>query len=67
VFRSMNRPPSGLDQLVGACASLLVAASMLYLAAKLIEAVWVVLLVIAPPAAFGVGWYLRRRWRQEHW
>ena len=61
------RPYTFLDQLVGACASLLVAASMLYLAAKLIEAVWVVLLVSGPPAALGVGWYLRRRWRQEHW
>jgi uncharacterized membrane protein len=61
------RSSSPLDQLVGACAGLLVAASMLYLAAKLIEAVWVVLLVIVPPVVCGVGWFWWRRRQQEHW
>lgn len=40
------RPQSRLDQLVGACVSLLVAAVAVYVAVKLILAVWVVLVAI---------------------
>lgn len=39
-------PRSWLDRVVGGCLSLLVGAAALYIAVRLIEAVWVVLLVI---------------------
>jgi len=64
MFRSMNRPPSGLDQLVGACASLLVAASMLYLAARVLEAIWpFVLVFVLVAGGAGFAWWRLRRQR----
>ena len=44
-------PRSWLDRVVGACLSVLVGAVAVYIAVRLIEAVWVVLVVIGIVAA----------------
>jgi len=43
---------SWLDRFVGLCITLLVAAAAVYIAVKLIEAVWAALLVIAAVGGF---------------
>jgi small basic protein len=61
------RPSSGFDPVIGACSSLLVGASMCYLAVKLIEAVWVWLAIITPLGlALWAAWALHRR-RSSGW
>ena len=60
-------PKSLLDQLVGACASLLAAAVALFLAAHLVAAVWPILLAILGTCLLlGLGvlacrWWWRQR------
>ena len=61
------RPSSWLDQLVGACFGLLAAAVALYLAARLIEMVWAVLLLIGIIAAVVAGVVAVLRWRRQGW
>jgi thiol:disulfide interchange protein len=61
------RPSSWLDQLVGACFGLLAAAVALHVAARLIEQVWVVLLVIGGVVAVVVGLVAVLRWRRRGW
>lgn len=46
-------PRGMLDRLVGACLSLLVAGAAVFIAVRLVEAVWTVLLVI-----LGVGMFM---------
>jgi hypothetical protein len=46
------QPSSWLDQLVGVCLSLLVGAAAVFIAVRLILAVWTALLVILGVAAF---------------
>lgn len=61
------QPSSWLDQLVGACFGLLAAAVALHLAARLIEQVWVVLLVIGIVVAAIVGSVAVLHWRRQGW
>jgi len=61
------RPSPWLDQLVGACFGLLAAAVALYLAARLIELVWVWLLLIGIIVAAVVGLVAVMRWRRQGW
>jgi hypothetical protein len=61
------RPASVLDQLVGACFSVLAAAVALYLAVRLIELVWVVLLLIGVVVAAIIGFVAALRWRRQGW
>lgn len=57
-------PRSWPDQLVGLCFSLLIGAAALYLAVRLIEAVWVTLLVIGSLLlAASLSWLVIRRRR----
>lgn len=60
-------PTSVFDQLVGACFSILAAAVALYLAARLIQLVWVTLLLIALVVGLAVGLVLAVRWRRQGW
>lgn len=61
------RRSSWLDQLVGACFGLLAAAVALYLAVRLIEMVWVWLLLIGIGVAAIVGLVAALRWRRQGW
>jgi len=61
------RPSSWLDQLVGACFSLLVGAAALYLAVRLIEAVWVMLVIVVLAAAGMAGVVAWLRSRRQGW
>lgn len=61
------RPSSWLDQLVGACFGLLAAAVALYLAVRLIELVWVWLLLTGIVVAALVGIVVALRWRRQGW
>lgn len=63
----MNQPSSGPDRLVEACFSLLAAAVALYLAARLIEAVWPVLVLIAASVGAVVGVAAWLRWNRQGW
>jgi hypothetical protein len=56
-----------LERLVGGCYSLLAATVALYIAARLIEMVWVVLLVIGVVVAAIVGSLAVLRWRRQGW
>jgi len=61
------RPTSLLQRLVGGCFSLLAAAVAVYIAARLIESVWLVLVGIG---LFGValaGLLAVLRWRRQGW
>ncbi|MGI8667502.1 MAG: hypothetical protein ACR2N4_15995 [Jatrophihabitans sp.] len=58
---------SWLDQLVGACFSLLVGAAALYVTVHLLERVWVALvLILAISAASAIGWRIFRQ-RDHGW
>jgi thiol:disulfide interchange protein len=61
------QPSSWLDQLVGACAGLLVAAVAIYVAVRLIEAVLVPLLLITILVAVVIGFITIIRWRRQGW
>jgi len=61
------RPSSWLDQLVGACFSLLVGAAALYLAVRLIEAIWVVLVIVLIVASAIAGLVMWLRSRRQGW
>jgi thiol:disulfide interchange protein len=61
------QPSSWLDQVVGACFALLAAAVALYLAARLIEQVWAVLLLIGIVIAVVAGLAAVLRWRRQGW
>jgi hypothetical protein len=58
---------SPLDGLVSACFSLLAAAVALYLAARLIAAVWPVLVVIAASVGAVVAVVAWLRWNRQSW
>jgi hypothetical protein len=60
-------PTSVFDQMVAACFSILAAAVALYFAVRLIELVWVALLLIALFAGLVVGLLLALRWRRQGW
>ncbi|MBV9821449.1 MAG: hypothetical protein JO144_04335 [Actinobacteria bacterium] len=60
-------PTSVFDQLVGACCSVLAAAVALYLAARLIELVWLPLLLIALVVGLVVGALVLLRRRRQGW
>jgi thiol:disulfide interchange protein len=61
------RPSSWLDQLVGACFGLLAAAVAIYVAVRLIEMVWVWLLLIGIIVAAVAGLLAFLRWRRQGW
>lgn len=61
------RPSSWLDQLVGACFGLLAAAVALHVAARLIEQVWPVLLLIGVVVVVVSGLVTVMRWRRQGW
>lgn len=67
MVRMDYRPSSWLDQLVGACFGLLAAAVALYLAVRLIEMVWVALLLIGVIVATVAGVVAVLRWRRQGW
>jgi uncharacterized membrane protein YvlD (DUF360 family) len=58
---------SGPERLIEGCFSLLAAAVALYLAARLIEAVWPVLLVLAASIGAVVGIVVWLRWNRQGW
>jgi hypothetical protein len=60
-------PTSVFDQLLGLCFSVLTAALALYVAARLIEQVWVTLLLIALVVGALVGLLVVLRWRRQRW
>ena len=61
------RPTSWLDHLVGLCLSLLVAATAVYVAVRLIEAVWTALLMILGVGLFITVGVLVLRSRRNSW
>jgi small basic protein len=61
------RPASWLDQLVGGCFSLLVGAAAVYIAVRLILAVWTALLVILGVGAFLAVAVVVLRQRNRGW
>lgn len=61
------RPTSWLDQLVGACFSILAAAVALHLAARLVELVWVTLLIVTLVVGLAVGLVVVLRRRRQGW
>lgn len=67
VPRMNYRPSSWLDQLVGACFSLLVAAVAVYVAVRLIESVWLVLLLVILGVVVVIGLVAALRWRRQGW
>ena len=60
-------PGSWLDRVVGGCLSLLMAAAAVFIAVKLIEAVWTVLLVIAGVGLFALAAVALLRARHRGW
>lgn len=60
-------PPSVLDRLVGACISLLVAALAIYVAVRLLESVWPVLVGVGFVVVVIIGLVAAVRWRQQGW
>jgi hypothetical protein len=60
-------PSSWLDQLVGVCVSLLVGAAAVFIAVKLILAVWTALLVILGVSAFLAVAVVVLRQRNRGW
>jgi thiol:disulfide interchange protein len=62
-----TRPASWLDQAVGVCFSLLVAAAAVYIAVRLIEAVWTVLVVILSVTAFVAIGVAILRFQRQRW
>ena len=60
-------PRSWLDQLVGACFSLLLGAAALYLAVRLIQAVWVTALTILGVIGFIAIGVMVVRSRRQQW
>ncbi len=62
-----HRPSSWLDHLVGLCLSLLVAATAVYVAVRLIQAVWTALLVILGVGLFITVGVLVLRSRRNSW
>ncbi len=61
------RPSSWLDQLVGLCLSLLVGATAVFVAVRLIQAVWTALLVILGVGLFIAVGVLVLRSRRSTW
>lgn len=57
---------SWLDRLVGACCSLLVGATAIYLAVRLVESVWVELVVMLGGLVFLVVLVIAWRWWRHH-
>ena len=53
--------------MVGACFGLLAAAVALYFAARLIDMVWVVLLLIGLVVAVVIGLVAALRWHRQGW
>lgn len=60
-------PTSVFDQLVGACYSVLAAAVALYFAARLLQLVWVPLLLIALVVGLVVGLLVLLGRRRQGW
>ncbi len=60
-------PRSWLDQLVGGCFSLLLGAAALYLAVRLVQAVWVTALTILGVIGFLAVGVLVLRSRRQQW
>jgi small basic protein len=61
------QPTSSLNHLVGLCLSLLVAATAVYVAVRLIEAVWTALLIILGVGLFITVGVLVLRSRRNSW
>lgn len=64
--RAVN-PRSWLDQLVGGCFSLLLGAAALYLAVRLVQAVWVTALTMLGVTGFIAIGVLVLRSRRQQW
>lgn len=62
-----HRPSSWFDYMVGLCLSLLVAATAVYIAVRLIEAVWTALLLILGIGLFITAGVLVLRSRRNSW
>ncbi len=62
-----TNPASWLDQLVAVCFSLLLAAAAVYIAVRLIEAVWTVLVVILGVVTVVAGGVAVLRFRRQGW
>ena len=60
-------PKTFIDRLVGVCLSLLIGAAAVFIAVKLVEAVWTALLVILGVAAFLAIAYAFLRNRRQGW
>ncbi|MFL6162728.1 MAG: hypothetical protein ACJ74U_10920 [Jatrophihabitantaceae bacterium] len=60
-------PASLLQRLVGGCFSLLAAAVAVYVAVRLIESVWLVLVGIGVGVVAVVGLVTALRWRRQGW
>jgi hypothetical protein len=58
---------SPLDQLVAGCISLLIGAVALYLTVRIIESIWVELVVLAACVGAVVGVVLWLRWDRQGW
>ena len=60
------RPTSWLDQLVGACGSLLVGALLLFAAVRLLTAIWVALVaILGSLIVLGLGVMAWRSWQRQ--
>jgi len=59
--------PSSLERLVGACLGLLVAAVAVYVAVRLIESVWPVLVGLGVGMVGLAGLVTVLRWRRQGW
>ena len=64
---SSSDPRSFTDRLVGVCLSLLVGAAAVFIAVKLIEAVWAALLVILGVGAFVAAAFVVLRALRNGW
>lgn len=60
-------PRTFINRLVGVCLSLLIGAAAVFIAVKLVEAVWTALLVILGVAAFLAIAYAFLRNRRQGW
>ena len=64
---SSSDPRGWLDRAVGTCLSVLLGAAALFIAVKLIEAIWTVLLIIAGVTAFAAATLAIMRARNRGW
>ena len=63
-----SNPKSLLDKLVGLCLSMLIGAAAIFIAVKLIEAIWTALLVIVGVGVFvAIAWAILRGRSNSGW